>query len=903
MRVRLKHERLARIIASSKMTQNRWALRLGLSSGQLSELVNGKRPYPPPATRRKLLRKLDLEFEELFEIEWNRESGSRPALIDLKTLGYRLRLEKVPPIQDKRGHPMRDLLFELRYTLRALRRSPVFAAAAILTLALAIAANAAMFTVFDAALLQPLPYPEADELAYLSIGVDGRSGYPLALSDWEAMRDAELKAFDEIALYFPGQATLHGLQEPQRVDVGHVSPNFFRTLGVSPAQGSGFSGQPHQVIVSDNLWRQLEGGEGGDSPFSPMSLSLDEKSYQVVGVLPPGFSFPGLPGFRIWSSMEMRPSGARGPFQYRGVVRLAPEVSQAKALEDLERAHALVAERFSENDSRTRYALTDLQEHFVGSSRSTLILLLAAVGAVLLIAAVNVACLALTRAAGRAQEIAIRSALGAGRYRLLRLFLSEGLAISLSAGILGCFLSFWMADLLSAAYPARLEPVRDIAVGGRTLLFALGASLICGILISMAPTLQTLQSRLIQRLRSAGRDTAGRFQSRMGNALVTFEFALALTLLVGAGLLSKSLFLLVQQDPGFRPERVVTMSLSLPSSRYGDTSQRSAFFERLLQDVKALPTVTAAGLASGLPPDRPGITSDFYFEGRPLASGERPPIEVLIFADNGYFDSLEIPLKRGSWFERRGPESVPQVLIDEELAGKYFPSQSPIGKRLRIGSNPQSPWVEIRGVVGRAKYAGLPADFKPTLYVSAGVYALPSMHLVVRSAQDPAGLAAAVRQRLSEMDSTLALASIRPLGQILRDSASPQRFRAMLMLAFAGTALLLAMIGIFAVISFTVRRRTRETGIRMALGATRADVLQLMLRKGMYPALAGLAIGLAASAAAARLLSSMLYRVGTWDVATFGASVAAVLAAALAACLIPAKRATRVDPVQSLRSE
>lgn len=905
MRIRLKHERLAREIASSGLSQNRWAIRLGVSSGQLSELVNGKRPHPPPETRRKLLRGLGVEFEELFEVELPQSppmASAKRTLVDWKARGYRLRLEKSPAAsRARRGNPMRELASDLRYTLRSLVRSPLFAIASVLTLAVGIGANAAIFTLVDAALIRALPYPDPERLAYLSLRAESNDLAPIAMPDWEAIRDARLQAFENVALYLPGSGILGGLDEPSPVRLGHVSPNFFRTLEVSLLEGSGFAGEGEEVVLSHALWRSL--AREGLSP-GELRLTLDEKAVEVVGVLPAEFRFPGLPQCQVWKALEMRSSGARGPFQFRAVVRLRPEISLQQAQERLIQARDLVNRRFSVREADFDYVLIDLQERFVGSARSTLMLLLAAVGAVLLIATVNVAGLALTRATARSHEIAVRSVLGAGRLRLLRQFVSEGLMLSLAGGVLGSLLAAWLLEAFLAGYSGRWQVASPIAVDGRTLLFALGASILCGLLFSLAPASQLMDTRFAQRIRMAGRGSSGRRQGRLGNLLVSTEFALSLTLLVCAGLLYKSLFLLVSQDPGFRPENVVAAEISLPAARYPEAAQRSAFRDRLLERIRALPSVAAAGTASGLPPDRPNIVSDFYFEGRPLAPGDRPPIEVVIFADNGYFRTVGIPLRKGQWLAddpvASGP---PQALIDEELAERYFPGQDPLGQRVRLGSNPESPWIEIRGVVGRVKYAGLQRGFHPALYVATRDFGRGGTNVVVRTSLDPDGLAGPLRGFLAQTDPALAPASIRSLGEMVRRSAAPQRFRAWLMAAFALCALLLSALGIYAVVSHNVGRRIRETGIRMALGASRRDVLALMLKAGMKPAMTGLLIGLGASLALTRLLSDLLYAVQPLDAAAFSAASLAVLSAAFLACLIPARRAAKLNPIESLHCE
>lgn len=917
MKVKLKHKRLASEIARSGLTQNRWAIRLGISSGQLSELVNGKRPYPPPATREKLLAGLKLCFRDLFELEGPQhqqpspehspktESSARPperrVLLDWTKGRYRLRLDRREQAsrQASKGRiAMHGYLSDLRFCLRGLRRSPLFTTVAVLTLALGIGANAAIFSIVDASLIRSLPFPQPEELVYLSIAANGQDGAALALVDWEAIQASRSGIFEDSALYSPGSVTWQGPEGPRAVQAAQVTPNFFRLLGVTPQAGSGLVTAGTGVVVSHSFAQRLS-----TDHLSGLGLKLDERDYPIVGVLPAGFRFPGLAQADLWLALDTRPSGSRGPFQYRAVARVDEGVTGQEAQNRLHTVSKALRERYSDN-GHWSYSLAGLQERFVVRTRSTLLLLLTAVAIVLLVATLNVANLAVTRALNRAHETAVRTLMGAGRLRLISRFLTEGVLLALAGGLLGCLLASWGVQLLASSSISRLATINPISVDTRTLLFGLAVSLVCGVLFSAAPALQLMRRNLASGVRSSGRAGLGRGQSRMGSILVAAEFAVALALLVGAGLLTRSLSLLMDEYPGFRSQNVLSVNLVLPHSRYARSAERAAFFERLEERVGALPGVAGVGLASGRPPDRPNASNDFLIEGQPLGPAERPPIELLIFADNGYFQAAGIPLKKGRLFTSpNSPQGPPEALIDEALAARYFPGQDPLGKRLRIGSNSTNPWAEIRGVVGAVKYLGLQAGFQPAIYISTQEYAAADMYLLVRSDQPPEPLAESLRQAVAELDPALALTSVETLEQTVRESASLPRLRTSVMGAFSAAALLLAALGIYAAISFGVDRRRRETGIRMALGAAPKDVLRLMLAAGLKPALMGWLIGLAASAGLSRLLTGMLYGVQPLDGETFGLASAVVLSVALSACLAPALRAARLDPVSSLRCD
>jgi putative ABC transport system permease protein len=836
--------------------------------------------------------------------------------------------------QDPRGDVMVSRVWQdVRYATRRMRQAPFFSAAIIGTLALATGATTAIFSVVDTVLLRALPYSEADRLVMLYQGIPKAIPTPIGFSapDYSAF-EARATSFGSIAAFRNREYELSGVNEPERIIGARASAALFKTLGVEPVLGRAFSreedeGQQPVAVLSDALWRRKF---GSDPAAVGRAVVLDRRAYTIVGVMPRGFTFPNrgpllnnVPAdlFVPISFTDME-RGAFGSMYNNSVVaRLKPGVTVAQADAEVKAAVRTTAleiypaflQGLADGISASAVSLRD---ETVGRTQTLLLVLFAAVLMVLLIACADLANLMLTRAVSRQREMAVRSALGAGRGTLLRQALIESAVLAAIGGILGLAVTRWVVTALVAAAPntlPRLQEVRlDLRVLGFTAFLSASTAILCGLL----PALEATRRGASDALKEGGRSgSTGRRQRRLFGALVTAQFALAVVLLVAGGLLVRSFNRLMSVDPGFRAEHVLTLSTSLPASAYPQGADVRSFYNRLLENIGGLPGVSAAAASTDLPL---GIRERraFTIEADSNPTGELAYVVAHDWVAGRYFEALGIPLKRGRYLlPQDQPASEPVIVINETMARTFWKDQDPVGRRVAWG-NPRThgPWMRIVGVVADVKQGPLNSEtvsqtFQPWVQVSDSmlgdnlVGALRSMKISVRTEIDPISLASAVQARIRALDPALPVAAVRTLEEVVRTSAAPQRFNTVVLSSFGLLALLLAALGIGGILATSVSRRTQELGIRMALGARRPALLRMVLGEGMTLAVLGLAIGLPVAYALTRLMSTLLFEVSPRDPLTFAAVGVLLVTVALAASYLPARRATGIDPMAALRRD
>ena len=812
---------------------------------------------------------------------------------------------------------------DVKYGWRALRAQPGFTLAAVVALALGIGATTAIFSVVNSVLWRSLPYPEAGRLVMvwdrnpkIQVGFDD---LPVT-GGWFARFSQEARSFEAVAAMTGASYNLSGAETPDRLSGARVSADFFRVMGVGPVIGRAFTaeedepGREHVAVISHALWQSRFGGDPG---IIGKTLLLDGRGYTVIGVMPAGFEFPRageLPSFfelapraQLWTPIALTRDQRHnfGSHYFAALGRLGADVGVAQAQAEVDAVNRRLAE---ENPDREGWggAVLPLQEQIVGAARAALMVMVGAVGLVLLISCANVANLLLARALGREREIAIRAALGAGRGRLVRQLLTESLLLALAGGAAGVLLALWGVDLLPSLGPGDLPRLEEIRVDGRVLGFTLAVSLLTGALFGLAPALQLSRPDLGEVLKEGGRGAGdGPRRRRLRGLLVVTEIAVSLVLLVGAGLLVRSFARLTRVSPGFDPEQVVTMKLTRPGPRFGGARPDAEFFRQAVERVAALPGVESAAVASHLPLAGSEEIDDFTVEGMPPARpSDRPKADVRVISPD-YFRAMGMALRAGRAFDERDDEQARGVtIVSEGLARRFFPGQEPLGKRLNRGDvSREADWLTIVGVVAEVRHSALGAEPRPQLYVPNRQLPWASMSLVVRAAGDPLSAVPAIRRAVWEVNPNQPVTEVKLMRDYLTASVAPRRFQMLLLSVFAGVALALAAVGIYGVISYSVSRRTREIGVRLALGATPVDIVRLVLRQGAVLMLAGLALGMAAGAAATRLLSSLLYGVSATDPLTFAGVTLLLAVVALAACYLPARRATKIDPLAALRQE
>jgi putative ABC transport system permease protein len=783
----------------------------------------------------------------------------------------------------------------------------------VLTLALGIGANTAIFSVVNGVLLKPLPYPEADRLIGVYHLTEGERAVMSGPNFHDIARAA--KSVENIAAISTGRTILTGQGEPVRLALAEVSAALFNVLRVRPALGRSFNadentpGKTNVVILSHGLWEQRF---GADPAVIGKRIQLDGVAREIVGVMPRGFSYPAER--EVWMPLEYDEglvTTQRGAWYLNVIARLRPGVTPDQAKAEVETLGRNLAAQYPDENGEIGMTTMPLHEAMVGNIRPALLVLLGAVGFVLLIACANVANLLLARAAARESEMAVRTALGAGRGRLVRQLLTESVILAIAGGVVGLLLAMWGVEFLIGLQPEGIPLLDSVRVDGRVLGFTLLMAVLTGVVFGLVPAIQVTRGGLAGALKESGRGAlTSRSGARLRSTLVIAEMALAVVLLAGAGLLLRSFVKLQAVDPGFRPEQALTFELSLPESRYAKDEQTIAFFDQLLPRLKALPGVRSVGGVMGLPLSGMAFVISFEVQGRPpVPPAQRPAMQIRVTTPD-YFGTVGIPVKRGRAFtedDRAG--TTPVVLITEAAARQFFPGEDPIGKRITLGWGRRVEGQRLRaggevvGIVGDVKEAGLNEPEPPQLYLPYKQWPVSFMAVVVKTATPPTGLTDAVRAEVHGIDPNLPLSNIRTLDQIVSRSISQPRFYMTLLALFAGVALALAAIGIFGVLSYAVAQRTREIGIRMALGAQERTVVSLIVRHAMILAACGVAIGLAASWFLSRTLSSLLFATDPRDLTTFAVVAGTLGAVALLASYVPARRATRVDPIVALRAE
>ncbi|HWS87821.1 MAG TPA: ABC transporter permease [Pyrinomonadaceae bacterium] len=801
---------------------------------------------------------------------------------------------------------MRILLQDMRYAVRRLLKSPGFAAVAVGALALGIGANTAIFSVVNSVLLRPLPYPAPEQLVQLWEARPRQNMPRVEIAPHEFLAWAEQsQSFQRIAATDVAQYNLTGRGEPERVTGALLSAGYLPLLGVTPVQGRAFleeedrPGANDVVVLSNELWQTRF---NSDPSIAGQTLNLDGVACTIVGVLPRDFRLPQNAALARPIAFNAEDRARPGSHFLNVFGRLKEGVTVAQAEAEMATVAARVEQSLGGTNVGHQVVVVPLHEQIVGGSRTALLVLLGAVALVLLIACANVANLLLARAAARRREVAVRAALGASRWRIVRQLLAESLLLSAAGGALGLLLAVWGVELLVRLDPTGVERAGEVTLDWRVLAFTLGLSLLTGLLFGLAPALQASKADFVEALKEGGRTGQGLARSRLRSGLVVGEVALTLVLLVGAGLLLKSFSRLLAVDPGLDPRNVLTMDVALPPAKYDEPQRVTAFYERLLQEAAALPGVEAAGAVSVLPLAGDDNSNFVQIEGRaPLPAGQALRAgRRNVSAD--YFRALGIALKRGRGFAASDArDAQPVLVINEAMARTFFQGEEPVGKRIRTGD--RSPWVEIVGVVGDVRHRGLDVDTRPEMFFPQTQTPSRRMTLVVRAAGDPHALAAPLRERVRSIDQDQPVGNVRTMEEWVSESVASQRFTAALLGVFAAAAAGLAALGLYGVVSYSVAQRTHEIGLRVALGAQPRDVLRLVIGQGMALTLVGVAVGVAAALALTRVISGLLFGVGATDPGVFVAVPLLLAAVALLACYLPARRATKVDPMVALRYE
>ncbi len=823
-----------------------------------------------------------------------------------------------------------DFFMDVRYGVRMLRKNPGFTAVAVLTLALGIGANTAVFGVVNAVLLRPLPFKQPSRLMMLFEGIP-KLGFPkmgFSAPDLAVFERAQ-KSFESIGVYQNKYFNISGDKEPERLMSARISSSVFPMLGAEPMLGRTFTigeDAPGQnvVILSYGLWQRRFGADPG---IIGRNLELNRQPYTVIGVMPKAFNFPlrgpqGSEPAELWVPMAFTATELEGwgtNYMNGVLARLRPGLAFEQASAEAASLSRSIGSNYPPELTKAfqgaelKVGMNSYHEEVVKSVRTLLLILMAAVVLVLLIACANVATLLISRAASRQKEVALRTTLGATRVRLLRQMLTESLLLALIGGSLGFAFAFWVKTLLLSLVPESVPLPRDIPIGGSVIVFVLAASFLTTVLFGLVPAFQVSAMALHGQLQETGRSgTPGRLRLRLQSFFVTVEFALALVLLIGSGLLIRSFAKLLETNPGFRPDHVLTLNIPIPSERYTQATKVRQFYEQLLDRAGNIPGVRAVGLTSDLPLNGCG-TIAIQIEGGRNAGGETPQAICQTWQVGNFFQTLGIPLRRGRSFTLEDRIDAQPVAIVSETAGRQFwPGQDPIGKRIRWGV--YTPWQTVVGMVGDVndEPLGQPVQlhvYRPYLQMADLFFEdsrfgeVRSMNLAVLSQTDPASLTSAVIGQIHSLDPDLAVAHIRTMAQVISSSVAGPRFNTLLLGVFAGVALFLAAIGIYGVMAYAITQQTHEIGIRLALGAQPRNVLQLVLRRGVRLAGVGATFGVAAALALTRLIAGLLYDVSATDPFTFSCVVILLLAIALLACYVPARRAMRVDPMVALRYE
>ena len=806
---------------------------------------------------------------------------------------------------------MDKLLGDVRYAFRNLIKRPGFTLVAVATLALGIGANSAIFSAINALLLKPLPFKNEDRVMAIwdknpSRGVEHNEVTMANYLDWKAQN----QSFEQLALYRWWSANLTGVDTPERVQGFLITGNFMDALGAKPMMGRAFieeenePGKDAVAIIAYSLWQRRF---GGDPNIINKEITLNTIKRTIVGVMPPRFNFPK--GAEVYAPIPLTPQlrENRGNHTYYVIGKLKSGVNQTAAQADIDTIAGRLEKQYPDTNSGLGANVIPILADTVRQYDRALWVMMGAVGFVLLIACANVANLMLARASGRQKELALRAALGASRWRIVRQLMTESVIVALVGGLLGVFIAFWGIDLLRGANPgdaAKYAPGWDqLGINIPVLVFTIGLSILSGLIFGLAPALQVSKPNLNDALKEGGRQgSAG--SNRLRSSLVVFEIALSLILLVGAGLLTRSFMSLLKTDPGFKPDHLITANLVLPAAKYKDEPSRAAFFTDLVQRVQAVPGIQSAAMVNFIPLGGSNSSDAFLVEGQP----EPPPGQEnegrYRVCTPGYFETMGITLLKGRAFTAQDKAgAVPVAVVNETLAKKHWPNNDAIGKRFRFyGPLERNPWIEIVGIAQDVRH-DLNTPITPDFFLPHAQDSWNGMVLVARTQADPASMTSAIRQQVWSIDKDQPVYDIKSMEEVRSISVALYSFSSVMLAIFAGVALILAAVGIYGVMAFAVTQRTQEIGIRMALGAQTPDVLKLVLRNGMSMALLGIGAGLLGAWGLTRLLSKMLVGVSATDLLTFSVVTLTLLVAALLACYLPARRATKVDPLVALRYE
>ncbi|MFZ0063158.1 MAG: ABC transporter permease [Pyrinomonadaceae bacterium] len=802
---------------------------------------------------------------------------------------------------------MDTLLRDIRYGIRSLIKRPGFTMIALTALALGIGANTAIFSLVNAVLLRPLPFAEPDRLVWvwgnISNGSNQASVSPPDFLDFR-QQNTTFEQF-AAAIGVPVPLNLTGIGEPERLTAAAVTGNYFQALGAAPALGRTFllenekPGNEQVAVLSYGLWQKRF---GGDREIVNKTLTLDGKTCVVIGVMPQTFTFPQAAelwvpiNFDISEGMKQRKAHFMRP-----IGKLKQGVTLAQAQADTDAIANRLAQQYPDSNEGWNLRLVSLREQLVGNTRPTLYILFGAVGFVLLIACANVANLLLVRAAGRQKEIALRTALGAGRFRIIRQMITESVLLALMGGALGALLAVWGVELLLKLSEGSIPPTAQVRIDATVLAFTFLISVITGVLFGLAPALRTMRLNLSESLKEGGRSGGdGAHRNRTRSVLVVLESAVAVVLLIGAGLLVRSLIQLQNVSPGFDPHNVLTMRVDLPREKYASPEKASNFFSQLETHIGSLPGVEHVGLISELPLSGQPNDMPYTVEGRPPVSSDQAFDDDFRRVNTQYFSAMHIPFLRGRNFtEQEVRDSAKVVIISDLLARQVFPNEEPIGKRLILAFDDQP--IEIIGMVGDVRHRALELTPSPAMYLPSNQTGW--MNIVVRTQGDPASLAGAIRNEVRAIDPDQPIAAMRTMNEWMNTAVAGPRYRTALLALFAFVALVLASTGIYGVMSYSVSQRTHEIGVRMALGAKRSDVMKLVVRQGMTLVVVGVGIGIVGAIALTRVMSTLLFGVTAKDPITFVAVGALLTLVAFIACYLPARRATKVDPLVALRYE
>ena len=809
---------------------------------------------------------------------------------------------------------MQSFLRDLRYAIRVMAGNRAFSAAAIIVLALGIGANSVIFSVVNAVLLSSLPYPDADRIVMV-FESDRQRQTQEAVSaanflDWREQN----QVFESIAAFREENMSLTGADRPERIPSVIATADLFSVLGVKPMLGRVFRTDEENLrssrvaVISQGLWERRF---GADPNIIGQKITVNGEPLMIIGVMPGSFRFPSetdlwispryvVPEHILRPSIDMTTS--RDSHYLNAIARLKPGITIRQAGAEMDTIANRLEKLYPGDNEGRGVSLTTIREDVVGKIRPTLLVLFGAVGFVLLIACGNVANLLLARGASRQKEMAIRTALGASRFRLIRQLLTESALLAIGAGALGILLALWGINALVALIPADITPTKGIQIDTVVFGFTLVLSLITGLVFGVVPAWQATRGELNESLKDGGRGSSGGLRrSRVRSVLIVSEIALSLVLLIGAGLMIKSFIRLVHVNPGFETGHIATMRLSLPAAQYQTAPKRAMFFQQVITGLQGLSGIQSAGAISRLPLTSGNSSRGFNIEGH-AESNDSVNIDYRVISPD-YFRSMGIRLVKGRDIDDHDNNpSSGVVIINETMARLFWPNETALGQRVRLEGD-ENPWMEVVGIVADVKHFGLESQTKPEIYVPYFIDPWPFMTIVVRSSSDLASLSAAIRDQVWSVDKDIPIPNIRTMDQLLSTSVARPRFNMLLLGVFAVIALVLSAVGVYGVMSYSVVQRTHEIGIRMALGAAKPDVLKLVVVQGLKLLLIGIGLGLLAALALTRVLTSMLFGVEPTDPATFAMISVLLACVALTACIVPARRATKVDPIVALRYE